>query len=312
VAEPEGWRAKRVADEENRGKARKKGHETSLGEAKLSEQKEYRAAKAVLSRCQTERGGKAFWDAEQLDHDWASRWSKGIASQSLLPREASVGSLGAGKDLFRFAGRSYGGRRRAHLDALVSHELHTGLPLLSAAGVAPEQRRGTTPERMQQDTDPTRLRGGFPIPLTLRTLWAAATIADPGAVEHAQAAIGLLALLSWAQGLARRTGQRPIGLKSEVLPGEPLGFPGQGDRRLLIALNRRLLGCGLCEGGSKLRRAQRRRLKRMPQFQEPRSRPIVRQSARLLVQPGHANTSGQDLAPGLHRQAAVQRRHKAS
>jgi hypothetical protein len=106
VAEPEGWRAKRVADEENRGKARKKGHEASLGEAKLSEQKEYRAAKAVLSHRQTERGGKAFWDAEQLDRDWASRWSKGIASQSLLPREASVGSLRAGKDLFRFAWRS--------------------------------------------------------------------------------------------------------------------------------------------------------------------------------------------------------------
>ena len=101
----------------------------------------------------------------------------------------------------------------------MSHELHTGLPVPSAAPIPPEQRRGTNPERMQQETDPTRLRGGFPIPLTLRTLWAAATIADPGAVKHAQTAIGLMALLSWAQGLARRTGQRPSGLKSEVLPG---------------------------------------------------------------------------------------------
>ena len=103
MAEPEGWRAKRGADEENRGKARKKGHEAPLGEANLSEQKEHRAAKAVLSRRQIERGGKACWDAEQLDRDVASRWSMGMASQSLCPREASVGSLRAGKDHFRFA-----------------------------------------------------------------------------------------------------------------------------------------------------------------------------------------------------------------
>src|ERR1700730_6299072 len=83
---------------------------------------------------------------------------------------------------------------------------------------------------MQQDTDPTRLRGCLPVPLTLRTLWAAATIDDPGTVEHAQAAIGFAALLGWAQRLARRTGQRPVGLEGEVLPREPIGFPGQGAR----------------------------------------------------------------------------------
>src|SRR2546425_2699865 len=120
---------------------------------------------------------------------------------------------------------------------------------------------------MQQDTDATRLRGCLPVPLALRTLWAAATIEDPGTVEHAQTAIGFAALLGWAQRLARRTGQRPVGLESEVLPREPIGFPGQGDRRLFIALDRRLLRCGLFDGGSKLRRAQRRRLKQMSQVQ---------------------------------------------
>src|SRR5206468_4368359 len=103
----------------------------------------------------------------------------------------------------------------------------------------------------------------FPVPLTLRTLWAAATIDDPSTVEHAQTAIGFAALLGWAQRLARRAGQRPVGLKSEVLPREPIGFPGQGDHRLLIALDRRLLRCALFDGGSKLRRAHRRWLKQM-------------------------------------------------
>jgi len=61
------------------------------------------AAKAVLCRRQTERGGKDFWDAEQLDRDVASRWSTRIASQPLCPREARVRALRAGKEHFSFA-----------------------------------------------------------------------------------------------------------------------------------------------------------------------------------------------------------------
>src|SRR6266567_6697331 len=120
---------------------------------------------------------------------------------------------------------------------------------------------------MQQDTDPARLRGGFPMPLTLRTLWAAATIAYPGAVEHAQTPICFAALLGWAQRLASRTVQRPFGLEGEVLPAETPRFPGQGDRRLLIALHRCLRSSGLFDRGSKLSRAHRSRLKHMTQFQ---------------------------------------------
>ena len=105
-----------------------------------------------------------------------------------------MGTLRAGEDHVRCAWRSCGGRRQAHLDALVSHELHTGAPMLSAAPILPEQRRGTNLERMEQDTDATRLRGGFPIPLTLQTLWPAPAIADPSAVEDAQTAIGFVAL----------------------------------------------------------------------------------------------------------------------
>ena len=154
-------------------------------------------SQAMLSRCQTERGGKVFWDAEELDRDLASRWSTHIASEPFCPREARVGTLRAGQDHFCAAKRSCGGRRQAHLNALVPHELHAGAPVRSPAPIAPEQRRGTNPERMQQDTDPTRLCGGFPVPLTLLAQRAAATIADPGAIEHAQTAISFAALLGW-------------------------------------------------------------------------------------------------------------------
>jgi len=180
----------------------------------------------MLSRCQTERGGKVFWDAEQLDRDLASRWSTRIANEPLFPREARVRSLRAGKDHFRAAKRSCGWGRQAHLNALVPHELHTSAPVRSPAPISPEQRRRTNPERMQQDTDPTWFCGCFPVPLTLLAQRAAATIKYPGAVEHAQTAIGFAALLGWAQRLASRTVQRPIGLEGEVLPRETTRFPG--------------------------------------------------------------------------------------
>jgi|SRR5712692_5359429 len=108
------------------------------------------AVKTVLNRRQTERGGKALWDAEQSDRHLARCWDTRIASEPLCPREARVCSLRARKDHFRCAWRRGGGGQQAHLDALVSHELHTGAPVLSAAPIPPEQRRGTNPERMQQ------------------------------------------------------------------------------------------------------------------------------------------------------------------
>src|ERR1700738_3861928 len=89
------------------------------------------AVKTVLHRRQTEPGGKDRWNAEQSERDLTSRWSARIASQPLWPREASVGTLRAGKDHFRFAWRSCGGRWQAHLDALVSHELHAGASVRS-------------------------------------------------------------------------------------------------------------------------------------------------------------------------------------
>ena len=60
------------------------------------------AVKTGLRRRPTERDGKACWDAEELDRDLVSRGRTRIASEPLCPREASVGTLGAGKDHVRF------------------------------------------------------------------------------------------------------------------------------------------------------------------------------------------------------------------
>ena len=184
------------------------------------------AVKTMLRRRQTERGGKAFWDAEQLDRDLASRWIPRIASEALCPRKARVRTLRTGKDHIRLTWRSDGGRRQAHLDALVSHELPTGAPVLSAAPIPPEQGCGPHRKRVQQNTDPTRLRGDFPMPLALLAQRAATTIENSGTVEDAQTAIRFAALLGGAQRLARRTGQRPVGLEGEVLPRETPRFEG--------------------------------------------------------------------------------------
>ena len=107
------------------------------------------AVKTVLTRSPTERGGKALWDAEQSDRHLARCWDARVTSEPLCPREARVR---AGKDHVRFAWRSGGGRRQAHLDALVSHELLTSAPVLSPAPVAPEQRCRSDDERMQKHT----------------------------------------------------------------------------------------------------------------------------------------------------------------
>src|SRR6266516_6605087 len=108
------------------------------------------AVKTMLRRGQTERDGKAFGDTQQSHRHLTGGWDSCVASEPLCPREASMGALGAGQDHFCVARRSGGGRRQAHLDALVSQELHTGTPMLSAAPIPPEQWRGTNLERMQQ------------------------------------------------------------------------------------------------------------------------------------------------------------------
>jgi hypothetical protein len=127
---------------------------------------------------------------------------------------------------------------------------------------------------MEQNTDPTRLRGDFPMPLARLSQRAAATIEHSGTVEDAQTAISFAALLGGVQRLARRTSQRPIGLKSEILPAETTCFPGQGDRRFAIALHRCLLRCRLGDRGSKLSGAQRSWRDLMTKFQPEVPHPL--------------------------------------
>jgi hypothetical protein len=76
-------------------------------------------------------------------------------------------SLRAGQDLVRCGRRNGGRRREAHLDALMSHELHTGAPMFPSAGVAPEERSRTNGKRMQQHADLARFGCGAAVPLTL-------------------------------------------------------------------------------------------------------------------------------------------------
>ena len=56
-----------------------------------------KATEGVLSYGQSERGGKVFWDTEQLESDPTSRWGSRIASQPFLPTEAIMRPLGTGE-----------------------------------------------------------------------------------------------------------------------------------------------------------------------------------------------------------------------
>ncbi len=102
------------------------------------------AIQTVLSRSPPQRDGKAFWDAIQPDHHLARCWDACEALEPLSPREASVGTLCAGKDHVRAAKRSGDGRRYADINPLVSHKLSTGASVLSAAPI-PRSRSGAGP-----------------------------------------------------------------------------------------------------------------------------------------------------------------------
>src|SRR3989440_12427833 len=137
MAETAGWRAKKGRREEELRNSQEK-RRTRLHSEKhvCPRRRNPTALKTILSSRQTERDGKAFWDAEQSDGHPARCWGSRVASEPLCPREARVGTLRAGKNHLRFAWRSCGGRWQAHLDALGSHELHAGAPGRSAAPIA--------------------------------------------------------------------------------------------------------------------------------------------------------------------------------
>ena len=127
-------------------------------------------------------------------------------------------SLRAGQDRVRCAWRSGGRRGQAHLDVLVSHELHTGASVRSPAPVAPEERGRADDERMQEYAHLAGLRGSAAIPLTLLAQETGTTTADAGGIDHAQTPIGFLAPFVCRKFLVGWTAQRPVGLEGKVLP----------------------------------------------------------------------------------------------
>ncbi len=231
-----GMESKKGRKRKKGGTAREKGHEAATRRSKLVREEGIPpAVKTEVKPSPTRARRQSFLGRRTADRHLPSCWRTRIASQPLCPREARVRSLRTGQDHLRGGWRSGGGRRQAHLDALVSHELHAGAPVYSPAPIAPEQRGRTHLERMQQHTDLARLCRRTAIPLTLLAQRTGTTTANAGAIHHAQAAIGFSALLMREQLLVSGATQRPIGLESKVLAGEAARFPGQAHLRGSIA-----------------------------------------------------------------------------
>ncbi len=188
----------------NRGMESKKGIEGQPGKEarRLHSEKQAcprrgnpTAVKTALSRRQTERDGKTFWDAEESNGHAARCWDSRIANQPLLKVETIMRSLCTGQ-----------GRRseiRAGREPLLSLHLHTlGTQQLSAhpsmvptTPISPEQGRGTDNKGMQEHTHLARLGGSAALPLTLFPQGTGATTADAGRIDHTQAPVGFSAPL---------------------------------------------------------------------------------------------------------------------
>ena len=134
-------------------------------------------------------------------------------------------TLCAGEDRVRGGWRSGGGRRQAHLDALLSQEPHTSASVDPAAGVAPEQRCRTDTKRMQEDAHLARLCGRAAIPLTRLSQWTRATVTNAGHIHQTQIAVSLPTPLLEVKRLSCGTAQRPIRLERKVGSGEAPRFP---------------------------------------------------------------------------------------
>src|SRR5437868_1372569 len=146
-----------------------------------------------LSRRQTERGSKAFGDAEQSDHHPASRWGTRIAGQPLLKVETIMRPLrtGQGRRRDRWAGRE--ALLSLHLHVLLTEQLYARPSMVATIPVMPEQRSRPNDEGMQQHAHLARLRGGSALPLTLLAQRTGAATADAGRIDHTQAPIGFSA-----------------------------------------------------------------------------------------------------------------------
>jgi len=265
----------------------------------------------ALGGGETERRGEPGFDAKQVDRHTRLRvWAR-IASQSLGPGKASVGTLGTGKE-------SGSGRvsviSRLCLDfyALVAKQVDTRVPMKPAAPIVPEKRFASDAERMQQHADLARLCRCIPIPLALFAHRTRATTANARSIHDTQAAISFSTVLMWGKCLVCRAPKRSIGLERKVLACEATGFPGRTHCWWGIASGRSGVWWSGWKSRSKLGRAHRLRLELMAQrtarrFQTRLARPV----ASTPVPRPHDCTTGPAPALGLHLRGSVQRHHDA-
>src|SRR5438128_3400091 len=186
------------------------------------------AVETVLSRRQTQRGGKAFWDTEESDRHPARCWGSRVASEPLLKVETIMRALCTRQGCRRGIRAGRETLLSLHLHTLGTQQLLARPSLVPTTPITPEQGRGTNDEGMQQHAHLARLGGGAALPLTLFTQRAGTTTADAGRIDHTQAPVGFSALLMRHQRLASRTAQRAIRLKGKVLTREAASLPGQG------------------------------------------------------------------------------------
>ena len=147
--------------------------------------------------------------------------------QARLPREAKARPLRARKDHICVGGRSGSGWRQAHLDVLVSHELHTGTPVRSPAPVV-RSRNGAGPtwSGCEPHThEGSALRSHCPDHSPLLAQRTRATTANAGRIDHAQTSIGFSTPLLGVKRLSCWTPERSIGLERKVLPREATRLP---------------------------------------------------------------------------------------
>lgn len=155
-----------------------------------------KAASSALSYCQTERGGKPFWDAEEVDRHLARGWNPRVPCEPLRKIETIMRTL-------RTRERNWWGNRTGrealrhfqHLHSLGMEQLSAHPSMTSSTPITPEEWSGTDDEWMEQNADLARLAGRSAIPLTLLPKFAGTATADAGCIDHAQASIGFSASL---------------------------------------------------------------------------------------------------------------------
>ena len=114
------------------------------------------------------------------------------------------------------------------LDALMTKEVYARPTMLPPTPVLPENRLTANGERVQEDADLARFRGGTALPLALLAQQTGTATADTGSIHDAQAPIGFSALFLDPKRLPGWTAQHPIRLERKIGSGEAVSFPGGG------------------------------------------------------------------------------------